>query len=111
MGEMPTPAAPGAAPVLVETAANAAERSLTVADRSRRARCNSVLADVNPATSARDFAKSPRAMSQDAANKTAMRPGAARPGEQGHNRRAARAGGGGNSNVGAGIESRTSLAM
>ena len=37
-------------------AINTVERSLTVAERLRRARCNSLLADVNPAASARDFA-------------------------------------------------------
>src|ERR1700675_2301597 len=95
----------------MDAAANAAVRSLTEADRSRRARCNSALADVSPATSARDFAKSSRAMTQNAENATATRHAAATPAAQGHVGRAARTGAGGNSSIGAGIASRTSVTM
>src|SRR5258708_39333916 len=76
--------APAAAPVLVEVAANAAVRSLRDAERSRRARCNSALAEVGPATSARDFARSSRARSQHAANETVMTHAAADPAAQGN---------------------------
>src|SRR5258708_1996506 len=96
----------------MDAADSPAVRSLTVAERSRRVRCNSALACVNPATSARDFAKSSRASSQQAANETAIRQAAAIPAAQGHVGRAARAvGGGGSSTGGGGIELRTSLTM
>src|SRR5713101_10123603 len=102
--------APDAAPVPADVA-NAAVRSLTEAERSRRARCNSALADVRPATSARDFAKSSRAMSQHAANEIAIRHAAATPAAQGQAGRDARAAGGGTSNGGAAMESRRSLTI
>src|SRR5260370_40185914 len=95
------PVAPAAAPVLVEVAANAAVRSLRDAERSRRARCNSALADVRPATSARDFARSSRARSQHAANETVMTHAAAIPAAQGKIGLPARAAGGRTSNGGA----------
>src|SRR5258708_37604731 len=82
--------APAAAPVLVEVAANAAVRSLRDAERSRRARCNSALADVRPATSARDFARSSRARSQDAAKQNVMTHPAAIPAAPGEKRPRAR---------------------
>src|SRR5260370_30839646 len=103
--------APDAAPVPADVAANAAVRSLTEAERSRRARCNSALADLRPATSARDFARSSRAMSQHAANETAITHAAVIPAAQGHVGRAARAAGGGTSTAGADMESRTSLTI
>src|ERR1700688_4087661 len=103
--------APGAAPVPVDVAANAAVRSLTDAERSRCARCKSALVDVRPATSARDFARSSRAMSQHAADEIAMAHPPAMPVAQRHVGRAARAAGGGPSTGGAGVESRTSLTM
>ena len=49
------PAAPAGAVAGAAAAASAAVRSLTVADRSVRARCNSALADVNAATSVARF--------------------------------------------------------
>src|SRR5258708_18188201 len=93
--------APAAAPVLVEVAANAAVRCLRDVERSRRARGNAALADVRPATSARDFARSSRARSQHAANETVMTPAAAIPAAQGKIGLAARAAGGRTSNGGA----------
>src|SRR5258707_8732385 len=103
--------APAAAPVLVEVAGNGAVRSLRDAERSRRARCNSALADVRPATSARDFARSSRARSQHAANETVMTHAAAIPAAQGKIGLAARAAGGRTSNGGADMEARTSPTM
>jgi hypothetical protein len=73
--------------------------------------CNSVFADVKTVISARDFAKSSRVFSQPAASTAAARHATATLKAQGHLGRAARVGVGGNSNVGAGIESRTSLTM
>jgi len=68
------------------------------------------VADVNPAISARDFANSSRALSHTAANATATMPRRGRPPTaQGHVGRGARAGVGGNSSVGGGIASRTSV--
>src|SRR4029077_16987330 len=54
-------------------AASAAVRSLTVALRSVRDLCNSALADFSPASSARLADNSLRALTQLAANATAMR--------------------------------------
>src|SRR5271168_3258895 len=84
-----------------------------MAERSERACCNSAFADLSPAASARDFAKSSRAFCQDTANAAATRHAAAIPAAQGHTGRAARAGGGAgiDSTAGAGIELRTSLTM
>src|SRR5271155_3851740 len=94
-----------------DAADSAAVRSLTVADNSERACCNSAFADVNPAISARDLAKSSRVFSQPAPSTAAARHTTPTLKAQGHLGRAARAGVGGNSNVGVGIESRTSLTM
>ena len=94
-----------------DAADSAAVRSLTVADSSERACCNSAFADVSPAISVRDFARSSRVFSQPAPSTAAARHATATPKAQGHLGAAARAGVGGNSKVGAGIESRTSLTM
>src|ERR1700721_401474 len=97
--------------MLAEAAVSAAVRSLTDADRSARARCNSALADVSPATSPRDFAKSSRVANQLAANAAARRQAAVSPVVQGQTVFLEGAGGGGGSGAGAGIELRTSLTM
>ena len=89
-------------------AASAAVRSLTVAVRSCLARCNSALAERQPARSRPRFAaKSSRAISQEAANPTATggghEPAAQANGPGGRGR--------GESGRSGGIELRTSLTM
>src|ERR1700722_4789712 len=94
-----------------DAAVSAAVRSLTVAERSERACSNSVLAAARLATSACDFARSPRATNQQTANNTALEAAAEIPATHGHRGRGGRGGAGGNSKVGVGIESRRSLTM
>src|ERR1700716_1625894 len=102
---------PAIPPAPLEAAANAAVRSLIDEPRSTRARCNSALADVKPAISLRALANSSRAMSQHAANATAMRHAAAPPAAHGHTGFAVGGGAVSCERAGAGIELRTSLTM
>src|ERR1700722_5906787 len=97
--------------MLAVAAAKSAGRSWTEAERSVRARCSSALAEVKPATSARDFAKSSRAMSQHAAKEAATRQAATSPVAQGQTTWLALTGAAVGSGEGAGMELRNSLTI
>src|SRR5450755_2927527 len=94
----PTPPdTPDEAAVPADAVVSAAVRSLTVAERSERACCNSVFAAARLATCACDFARSSRATIQQTANNTALKAAAAIPATHGHIGRGRRGGAGGNS--------------